>query len=261
MTAAASEPPATSRRTDVRVPKAAELVAADIRGQIVSGGVEADDPLPTEAELVAMYGVSRPTMREALRMLEADGLIEVKRGVRGGPRVRFPDVTVTARHAALLLQMRGTTFDDLIGARLILEPAAVRRLAQRASAADVKSLREAHEAELDVGRDWEANAHQATLFHARLVELLGNQTLTLINELLIGIQDIQNRTVVHSLEGREATRVVGHARRVHAQVIDHIESGEAAAAEAVWVRHLKRTATLTRRMFGENRIVDIVTTA
>jgi GntR family transcriptional repressor for pyruvate dehydrogenase complex len=259
MNAVPSDQLPATRRADVRVPKAAELVAADIRRQIIGGDVAEDDPLPNEAELVTMYGVSRPTLREALRLLEAEGLIEVKRGVRGGPRVRVPDVAVTARHAALLLQMRGTTLQDLIDARLILEPAAVRRLAERSSPADVKALRAAHQAELDVGTDWEANAHQATLFHARLVELVGNQTLTLLNELLVGIQDIQNRTVVHRLEGRAASRVVADARHAHDEVIELIERGEAAQAEAAWTRHLKKTAALTRRMFGEARLVDIRT--
>src|SRR5687767_14905824 len=150
---------------DVRLPKVAELVAGEIRRRIISGDVVAGDPLPNEAELTALFGVSRPTLREALRLLEADGLIEVKRGVRGGPRVRVPDAAVTARHAAMLLQMRGTTLEDLIGARMIIEPAAVRALAHRASKSDVKALRAAHQAELDAGEDYDANAHHATLFH------------------------------------------------------------------------------------------------
>ena len=151
---------------DVRLPKVAELVAREIRRRIINGDVVAGDPLPNEAELTALFGVSRPTLREALRLLESDGLIEVKRGVRGGPRVRVPDVAVTARHAAMLLQMRGTTMEDLIGARMIVEPAAVRELARRSSKADVKALREAHQTELDAGDDYDANAHHATMFHA-----------------------------------------------------------------------------------------------
>jgi DNA-binding FadR family transcriptional regulator len=244
-------------RTDVRVPKAAELVAAEIRRQIISGDVEAGDPLPNEAELMGLFAVSRPTLREALRLLESDGLIEVKRGVRGGPRVRAPEVAVTARHAALLLQMRGTTLEDLIGARMLLEPAAVRHLAERASASDVKKLRAAHQAELDVGDDYDANAHNATLFHALLVELVGNQTLTLLNELLIGIQDTQNRTVVDRLETKAAGDVVANARHDHELVIELIEQGDPGAAEAAWTKHLKATAALTRRMFGRARLIDI----
>jgi DNA-binding FadR family transcriptional regulator len=244
-------------RADVRVPKAAELVAADIRARILTGNVGAGDPLPNEAELITQFGVSRPTLREALRLLEADGLIEVKRGVRGGARVRIPDVAVTARHAALLLQVRGTTLEDLIGARMVLEPAAVRRLAERHSASDVRALRAAHQAELDAGNDYTANAHHATLFHALIVELVGNRTLTLLNELLIGIQDSQNRTVVDRLETGTAGDVVTTARHNHEQLIELIEAGDASAAEAAWIRHLEETAALTRRMFGHARLIDI----
>ena len=242
---------------DVRLPKVAELVAGEIRRRIINGDVQAGDPLPNEAELTALFGVSRPTLREALRLLEADGLIEVKRGVRGGPRVRVPDAAVTARHAAMLLQMRGTTLEDLIGARLIIEPAAVRALARRSSRSDVKALRAAHQAELDAGEDYDANAHHATLFHAMLVELVGNQTLTLLNELLIGIQDMENRTVVHRLSDDEAGAVVARARKEHETLIERIEQGDAAGAEAVWTRHLEGTAALTRRTFGQARLIDI----
>jgi len=242
---------------DVQLPKVAELVAREIRRRIINGDVVAGDPLPNEAELTTLFGVSRPTLREALRLLESDGLIEVKRGVRGGPRVRTPDVAVTARHAAMLLQMRGTTLEDLIGARMLLEPAAVRALAKRSSKADVKALREAHQTELDAGDDYGANAHHATIFHALLVRLVGNQTLTLLNELLTGIQDMENRTVVDRLSDDEARAVVTKARREHEQVIDLIERGAAARAEAAWTRHLTGTAALTRRMFGQARLIDL----
>jgi DNA-binding FadR family transcriptional regulator len=242
---------------DVRLPKVAELVAGEIRRRIINGDVQAGDPLPNEAELTTLFGVSRPTLREALRLLESDGLIEVKRGVRGGPRVRVPDATVTARHAAMLLQMRGTTLEDLVGARMIIEPAAVRALAKQASKGDVRALKEAHQNELDAGEDYDLNAHHATLFHALLIELVGNQTLTLLNELLIGIQDMENRTVVDRLPDDEARAVVSRARKEHAALIKRIEQGDAVGAEALWVRHLKGTAALTRRTFGQARLIDL----
>jgi GntR family transcriptional repressor for pyruvate dehydrogenase complex len=254
-----TEPTPTRRSSsgDVRLPKVAELVAGEIRRRIIGGEVSTGDALPNEAELTTLFGVSRPTLREALRLLESDGLIEVKRGVRGGPRVRMPDPEVTARHAGLLLQMRGTTLEDLIGARMLLEPAAVRALAKRASKSDVKALRQAHQSELDAGDDYDANAHHATVFHALLIELVGNQTLTLLNELLTGIQDMQNRTVVDRLPQDEARAVVARARTEHEKVIDLIERGDEAGAEAAWIRHLKGTAALTRRTFGQARLIDI----
>ena len=68
----------------VRVPKAADLVADHLRRQIIRGDLAADEPLPAEAELMQIYNVSRPTLREALRILEHDELIVVKRGRAAG---------------------------------------------------------------------------------------------------------------------------------------------------------------------------------
>ena len=86
-----SEP--RSRPSPVRVPKAAELVAAHLRRQIIRGDIAEDEALPAEAELMHIYNVSRPTLREALRILESESLIVVKRGARGGARAALPDAT------------------------------------------------------------------------------------------------------------------------------------------------------------------------
>ena len=68
----------------VKVPKTAELVATQLRNQIVRGDLREGDALPPEAALMAQFGVSRPTLREAFRVLESEALISVRRGARGG---------------------------------------------------------------------------------------------------------------------------------------------------------------------------------
>ena len=70
----------------IRVPKTAELVADRLRRQIIRGELREGDSLPPEADLMAAYGISRPTLREAFRVLESEGLIDVHRGSRGGAR-------------------------------------------------------------------------------------------------------------------------------------------------------------------------------
>src|SRR5262245_6996791 len=80
----------------IRAPKTAELIAAQIRGQIVRRELEPGMTLPTETELMGQLGVSRPTLREAYRILEAESLISVRRGVGGGAVVLAPDVRVGA---------------------------------------------------------------------------------------------------------------------------------------------------------------------
>src|ERR1044072_6044836 len=70
----------------VRAPKTAELIADQLRSSIVRGVLKKGDSLPTEVELVKQFGVSRPTLREAFRILESESLIVVWRGSRGGGR-------------------------------------------------------------------------------------------------------------------------------------------------------------------------------
>src|ERR1700680_2909057 len=68
----------------LRVPKTAELIAERLRGQIIRGELTEGDALPNETELVEKFGVSRPTLREALRVLESESLLDITRGMRGG---------------------------------------------------------------------------------------------------------------------------------------------------------------------------------
>src|SRR6266513_4730852 len=107
----------------VRVPKTAELVASHLRRQIVRGELKEGDALPPESALMEHFGVSRPTLREAFRVLESEALITVRRGSRGGARVRLPTVDVVARYAGLVLEHRGASVADLSTAKAILEVA------------------------------------------------------------------------------------------------------------------------------------------
>jgi len=115
----------------VRVPKAGEMVASQLRRQIVLGELKEGDQLPPESVLMEQFGVSRPTLREAFRILEAEGAITVRRGVRGGARVQAPDSSVAARQVGLLLQYRGALLSDVYEVRAVLEPAAARMTAPR----------------------------------------------------------------------------------------------------------------------------------
>ena len=126
----------------IRVPKAAELVAAHLRRQIVRGELCEGDALAPEAELMRQFGVSRPTLREAVRILESESLISVTRGARGGARVHMPDVSVATRYSGLLLQTSGTTLADVHLTRSVIEPAAARLLAEEHSEETIALLRD-----------------------------------------------------------------------------------------------------------------------
>src|SRR5882762_9987114 len=96
-------PPGVNRS---RVREKPQLIADELRALIVSGRLSEGDYIGHEPDLVERFGVSRPSLREALRILEAEGLITVVRGVLGGVVVHRPNERMTARTAALVLQSR-----------------------------------------------------------------------------------------------------------------------------------------------------------
>src|SRR5437899_473024 len=109
-----------------RVPKTAELVANELRNKIIRNELPDGHPLMSESELVLQYSISRPTLREAMRILESEGLVTVSRGMRGGSRVHKPDPRLAAQHFGRVLQNRGTTLGDVFTARLLIEPVCAR---------------------------------------------------------------------------------------------------------------------------------------
>src|SRR5687767_10224840 len=98
---------------------------------IARGDLKPGDALPSETALMEQFGVARPTMREAIRVLESDGLIRIQLGMYGGARVQELDLDLLARRAGLYLQMHGTTMRDLVEAQNVVEPGTVRLAAQR----------------------------------------------------------------------------------------------------------------------------------
>lgn len=224
-----------------------QQVADELRHLIVTGELREGDSLGHESDLVERFGVSRPSLREALRILEAEGLITVVRGVLGGVVVHEPDERMTARTAAVVLQTRNVALSDVFEARRLLELTAVRVLAAaRARRHLAAELREAIcDQELvieDPAAFGPANAH----FHERLVGLAGNQTLTVVAEML---NEIVTKAVIAAGEATpDSTRTRRRGLRSQERLVALIEEGEAAEAEQHWRRHM---SVVGRVLLGE----------
>ena len=224
----------------VRVPKAAELVAVKIRRQIVNGDLPQGSALPPEAELVARYGVSRPTLREAFRILESERLIVVRRGVKGGALVQTPSTEVAARSAQALLQYRGATLADVHEARIMLEPKAAAILAEQRDPDALAALVAAHEAEMAARTEEDLRALGGA-FHQAVVEQAGNRTITLLSVMVQRIIDLQTAR----LQAREAAGKIPRRNRKqgladHERLIELVRAGAGQEAERFWRAHLER---------------------
>lgn len=249
----------------IQVPKTAELIAAQLRGQIVRGVLKPGDMLPPETVLGQRFDVSRPTLREAFRILENESLIVVRRGSRGGVQVVSPDISVAARYFGLLLQIQHTTLADLYEARMVLEPAAVRMLAARHDDDDIKVLTEVIDdlaALVDAGAesaDLDTWSTAAFRFHDLILERAGNQTLGLIGRVLADVVATHmSRVVSRTTDTDEVTAQFKKTIRAYRKLVALVEAGDADGAEAHWKRHMSSVAKkMLWGRFATESVVDL----
>jgi GntR family transcriptional repressor for pyruvate dehydrogenase complex len=223
-----------------------QQIADELRALILSGEFDDGELLGRERDLVERFGVSRPSLREALRILEAEHLITVVRGVRGGVVVNAPDARFTARTAAMVLQARNVSIADVLEARAMLEPLSARVIASMHNrhrvVAELSAAADEVERCID---DAEAFGIAFAAFDERLVALAGNQTLTIVDEIL---NEIVSRAVTAIRRAREVETTLPYRRRgVRSlrRLLKFLEAGDPAAAEEHWRTHMAAVGRAT----------------
>lgn len=243
----------------LQMPKAAALAAASVRRRIVRGDLRADDALPPETELMRQFGISRPTLREALRILEAEGLIAVRRGARGGARVQAPTPAAAVDYVGLLLEFEQTSIADVLETQAVLEVGAVRQLAERAPAAALARLENILEIEQRALGDTQAFNKAAAQFHTELVNASGSQTLALMGHMLSKII-ARHGVVVASTQRKTPTRIPAwqtKSQEIHRAVIELIRSRDVTRATNLWVAHCRANRLATLERTTRNTVLDL----
>lgn len=251
-------PPATNGRAQAKV-KIAERVAAELRREIVTGKLQPGDKLHSERDLQDQFGISRPTLREALRMLESESLIVVARGQYGGARVTEQDPTVIARQVGACLQMQGTTLRDVWQARSIIEPGAARMLAENPSDEAIAAMRENVADAQTAIDDPVAYGTLTNEFSLILTRHCGNQTLhvlaTLIQD-IVAAQHVDVTVRTHSAAGVERMRQ--RNIRGRERLLELIEASDGAAAEEYWRDHLEKSGEVVFSAYEAGLTIDMV---
>ena len=250
----------------VRAPKTAELIAAQIRGEILRKRLAPGTSLPTEPALMAEFGVSRPTLRQAYRILEAESLIHVRRGIRGGAVVLAPDIRVGARYMGVLLQFADATIADVYEARTVLEPICAAMMAERRDPDSVRELG----ARIDrVGtliaegvngvpelREWSTTTY---LVHDQVLKGSGNTTLAIQGGLLAEVVATHYATSVTERFGQN-----DHPERFRKALLSYrklarlVAAGNTEGAQKHWLTHMQTAAkTLLGDDVKNKRIVDL----
>ncbi|MCX4098396.1 FadR/GntR family transcriptional regulator [Nocardia sp. alder85J] len=213
--------------------KLAEVLAGRIHDDIAVRGWPVGAVLGSETELVARYGISRPALREAVRLLEYHSVARMRRGRGGGLIVTAPESQASVDTIALLLEYERVTADDFRIVRTALELGAVTRVAARlAGAGDEPAARLTAAA----GGPCETSAqhpHRAGLFHSELATLAGNPVLALFLSVVI---EVCHR---HRGDGAPgASSITGEPGHTHHRILDAIRHGDTALARHRMRRHL-----------------------
>jgi GntR family transcriptional repressor for pyruvate dehydrogenase complex len=244
-----SKPSSTVQRvgTLMRAPKTAELIAHHLRRQIVKGDIAPGESLPPEVQLMEQFGVSRPTLREAFRILETESLIGVRRGARGGARILEPDPMVAARHVGLLLQLQGTTIQDVYEARMVIEPPCARLLAKARTDQDLADMRTVIEdLRTMVAAGFEKTPDLAQwsgityAFHELIMQRCGNKTLAVQGAVLADIVASHLQlSLAQGMSENEQPARFQKTIRSYTKLVDHVEKRDGDEAEAHWRRHME----------------------
>lgn len=254
-----SSSPADRPNEEIRVRKLSHVVAERLRAQIVQGERKPGDKLPSETELLQQFGVSRPTVREALRILEVESFIAMGRGMRSGATVLAPSTERAAHYAAMVLATAGTTLGELHETRLMLEPTLVMQLTRTRS----RKLLDSLEQELNAGElaltsgQLEMAVRKLNNFHTLLIEASGNRALRLIVGIVRSLSDRSIDVLAETSRGGEAAlrRNLQKTHAAYQQLLELMRSGKDEDAEAFWRKYMERAQQyLQKTGLGERRI-------
>lgn len=217
-----------------RVEKIAHAVARDIVSEVVANDLPAGTVLDSESDMMGRYEVSRGSLREALRILEVLGFVQMKPGPRGGPVLLDPNSRQFSTIATLYYQRIRATYRELLETRLVLEPEAAAMAADRRTADHVKQLEDYVEqsraADLTDDRQFRAVGQG---FHDLVAEMCGNQIIKLLirscYDVFAGrtsgfLYPEEQRQTIQSIHEQIAVAVInGNSRTARSLMYDHME--------------------------------------
>jgi DNA-binding FadR family transcriptional regulator len=218
----------------------AEKVADALRGDIATGRLSAGDLIPSEIDLLRRYNVSRPSYREAIRLLEAEGLLRVRRGTGGGTVVLTPSMEPVTRHFGVYLQTRGITVSELFGARIAYEPPIAREIAHRRDQQALKALAQCASAQEFSVRDRTAYHEHERQFRRILVDHSANAVMRLMSGMLDDIfnQHTENMQAHLRAPSYELAHLENGVVAKH-RLVRLMAEGDAHRAERAWQTYIR----------------------
>jgi len=228
-------------------PRAFHLIAEQIRDEIVKGRRKPGDRLPPEQVLAEQFSVSRTGVREALRVLEFQGLIQVRHGYAGGVFVADRGLAPVLGALETSLHLGQVEVSELYEARVILEPTVARLAVERADERLVsRMVANVERAQAVIAAGSEAFAINLE-FHAILAEAAGNRVVALVMRALV--QMLENLDRQYPTNPTVSSRAVDD----HVRIIAALRAGDGAQAEALMLEHMRELEGRFTRIQDEMR--------
>jgi GntR family transcriptional regulator, transcriptional repressor for pyruvate dehydrogenase complex len=220
--------------------RVADQILEDLRGQILSGALPHGTKLPAERELAAHYGVSGPTIREAMRVLTAMGLVDSRNG--SGSTVNAQSDTLMSVSISSVMQFEKAGPRDVFGLLALLYSYAAPLAVERATAEEIASLRQAAERASALDTIGQA-PDELRNFHHTLAAISHHPLLAALCRAIVDIQI--GLAVGHAGEdSRSSKKVLGALRKTRMDIVEALEDRDAARAVELVRAYHERTLDL-----------------
>lgn len=225
--------PAAGAEAGARSERVFEGICAQVRTELTLGRLKPGDKLPAERDLALRLGSSRTAVREALRTLEMAGVVELRKGVKGGAFIREGDPAVVTRSFGDMVHLGRISLADLTEGRVIIQDAVVRLACERATEADFQALEQSIDRTEALTRA-KRNV-QRRLQLVKFYRLLAQATR---NEVMVILVDALTDIVLTILE-RDGVGPKPDTVRVQRELVRRLRARDAEAAASLMTRHLQ----------------------
>ncbi|HWC78661.1 MAG TPA: FadR/GntR family transcriptional regulator [Pseudonocardiaceae bacterium] len=223
--------------TVVSTNRMSEAIVEQIRTLIRTNQLRPGDRLPSERELCERMGVSRVTVREALRVLEAGGLVEIRVGARGGAFVTTPTSDRIGAGLADLINLAPITALDVTEARLVFELGIIPTVVERATDADIEELRALTAGHIEALKRGKYTMAMSAEFHNRVGACTHNGAIEMLVSSFHGplLMSLREAAVAEPLMGQRGVYE-------HRQFVEAVAERDADKAMEIMRKHIGRTA-------------------
>jgi GntR family transcriptional regulator, transcriptional repressor for pyruvate dehydrogenase complex len=229
--------------TTVSSNRMSEAVVDQIRSLIRGEQLRPGDRLPSERELGERMGVSRVTVREALRVLEANGLVEIRVGARGGAFVTAPSSAKIGTDLADLIILSPLTAVEVTEARQVVELGIIPLVVERATEQDIADLREMVKQHRIALRNGEYGMPMSADFHIRVAACTHNSAIEML------IHSFHGPLLMSLREAQVAAPLMGQRGNTeHSGFVEALAARDVERAQQIMAVHLQRTARRVARV-------------